>query len=93
MRALVFALHELAREPGINDLPRKNFVVTPAAAGVERGIDLGFAQRGIQIAFQTRGGFNDARDASIAGREQSLFVSDARRHGPDFDIGNARQIL
>src|SRR6266404_6199480 len=45
--ALVFLLHELSRQTGIDDLPGKYFVVTAPAAGMERGIDLRFAQRSI----------------------------------------------
>ena len=88
MGALVFLLHKLARQTGIDDLPWKNFIVTAAAAGVKGGIDLRFAQRRIQIALQARRGLDDARDASIAGREQRLFVSDPRRHCAHLDVGN-----
>ena len=91
--SFVFALHELARQPGINYFPGKDFIVTAPAAGVERGIDLRFPQRRVQIAFQTRRSFDDARDASIAGREQRLFVGDARRHRADFDVGKAGEVF
>src|SRR6266404_6583481 len=91
--AFVFLLHKLPRETRVDDLPGKNLVVTSATAGVKSRIDLCFAQRRMQIAFQTCCRFNYARDASIARREKRLFVRNARRHRPHFDVGNASQVF
>ena len=61
MRALIFTLHEFARDAGIDDLPGKNFIVAAAAAGVKMRIDSGFAKHRVQITIQARRCFNHLR--------------------------------
>src|SRR5437868_9664398 len=92
MRAFVFLLHELARDSRIDDVPRKNFIVSTPATGVKVGIDLSFANRRIQVAVTPRRCFYHAADSPITRREESLFVSNTRRHRANFDVGNAREL-
>ena len=65
----MFALHELAREAGINNLPRKYFVITAPATCVKCRNDLRFAERGVKIALQTPRSFNHTRDTTITRRK------------------------
>ena len=78
MGSPMFLFQEVTRQAGIDDLPCEVFAVFAITARVEGGVNPCFAKSRVEVASEAGCGVDNASDAAVARREESLLVSNAR---------------